>query len=235
MTPEPLYRQVKRHILERIAGHGLVEGAQVPSENELTRELGVSRMTAHRALRELTAEGVLRRVQGAGTFVAAAKPESALFDVRNIAEEIAARGGRHSAEVLQLSLERATSEAAMALEVKPGARLFHSLLLHRENGLPVQIEDRHVSPAFAPNYLKQDFTRATPNQYLMALQAPDAVEHAVEAILPDRRQQKLLEIAADEPCLLLTRRTWCQGQIVSRARLLHPGRRYRLVGRQEFR
>jgi GntR family transcriptional regulator, histidine utilization repressor len=235
VTPEPLYRKVKRHILERIAARALVEGAQIPSENELTRELGVSRMTAHRALRELTADGVLRRVQGAGTFVAAAKPESALFAVRNIAEEIAARGGRHSAEVLHLGATRATTEEAMALEIKPGARLFHSLLLHRENGLPVQIEDRYVSPAFAPNYLKQDFTRATPNQYLMALRAPDAVEHAVEAILPDRRQQKLLDIAADEPCLLLTRRTWCQGLVVSRARLLHPGRRYRLAGRQEFR
>lgn len=235
MTPEPLYRKVKRHILERIAARALAAGAQVPSENELTRELGVSRMTAHRALRELTAEGVLRRVQGAGTFVAAVKPESALFEVRNIAEEIAARGGRHSAEVLHLGAGGATTEEALALEIKPGARLFHSLLLHRENGLPVQIEDRHVSPTFAPNYLKQDFTRATPNQYLMALRAPDAVEHAVEAILPDRRQRKLLEIAADEPCLLLTRRTWCQGQVVSRARLLHPGRRYRLAGRQEFR
>ena len=106
MIPEPLYRQVKRHILERIAARALIEGAQVPSENELTRELGISRMTAHRALRELTAEGVLRRVRGAGTFVAAAKPESALFEVRNIAEEIAARGGRHSAEVLQLNAER---------------------------------------------------------------------------------------------------------------------------------
>jgi len=235
MIPEPLYRQVKRHILERIAARALIEGAQVPSENELTRELGISRMTAHRALRELTAEGVLRRVRGAGTFVAAAKPESALFEVRNIAEEIAARGGRHSAEVLQLNAERATGEVAEALGLKSGARIFHSLLLHRENALPVQIEDRHVSPAFAPNYLKQDFTRATPSQYLMALQPPEAVEHAVEAILPERRQQKLLEIAAGEPCLMLTRRTWCQGQVVSRARLLHSGRRYRLAGRQEFR
>ena len=76
MTPEPLYRKVKRHILERIAARALAAGAQVPSENELTRELGVSRMTAHRALRELTAEGVLRRVQGAGTFVADTEPDA---------------------------------------------------------------------------------------------------------------------------------------------------------------
>jgi GntR family histidine utilization transcriptional repressor len=229
---EPLYRQVKRHILARIADGALAEGAQVPSENELTRALGVSRMTAHRALRELTSEGVLRRVQGAGSFVAAARPESALFEVRNIAEEIAARGARHSAEVLSLEAVRAGNEAAAAFAVKPGAKLFRSQLLHREDGVPIQVEDRLVSPGFAPAYLKQDFTRTTPNQYLMSLQAPDAVEHLVEAVLPDRRQQKLLSIAGDEPCLLMTRRTWCKGQVVSRALLL--GRRYRLAGRQEF-
>jgi GntR family histidine utilization transcriptional repressor len=233
MTDEPLYRQVKRHILERIAASALAEGTQVPSENELTRALGVSRMTAHRALRELTSEGVLRRVQGAGSFVAAAKPESALFEVRNIAEEIAARGGTHSAEILAIESCRANTEEAAAFSIKPGARLFHSLLLHRENGAPIQIEDRLVSPAFAPAYLKQDFSRTTPNKYLMGLQAPDAVEHLVEAVLPDRRQQKLLVVSADEPCLLMTRRTWCQGHVVSRALLL--GRRYRLAGRQEFR
>ena len=232
---EPLYRRVKRHILERIGSGALGEGAQVPSENELTRTLGVSRMTAHRALRELTAEGVIRRVRGAGSFVAAAKPESALFEIRNIAEEVAARGGRHSCDVLLLAVEKAGAEAAAAFGLRPGAKLFHSLLVHRENGQPIQIEDRLVSPAFAPLYLKQDFSRATPNQYLMGLRRPDAVEHVVEAILPERRLQKLLGIGAGEPCLMLLRRTWCAGQVVTRARLVHPARRYRLAGRQEFR
>jgi GntR family transcriptional regulator, histidine utilization repressor len=232
---EPLYRQVKRHVLEAIAAGSLGEGAQVPSENELTRAFGVSRMTAHRALRELTAEGVLRRVRGAGSFVAALKPESALFEIRNIAEEIAGRGNRHSCDVLGLAAEPADGETAIALQVKPGTRLFRSLLLHRENGTPVQVEDRVVSPGFAPVYLKQDFRRATPNQYLMSLRAPDRVEHVVETLMPDRRLQKLLEIAANEPCLVLTRRTWCASHVVTRARLVHPGSRYRLAGRQDFR
>src|ERR1700741_706229 len=109
---EPLYQQVKRHVLEAIAAGSLGEGAQVPSENELTRAFGVSRMTAHRALRELTAEGVLRRVRGAGSFVAAVKPESALFEIRNIAEEIAGRGNRHACDVLQLAAEGADAETA---------------------------------------------------------------------------------------------------------------------------
>ena len=108
---------------------------------------------------------------GRAAIVAGLKPESALFEIRNIAEEIAARGGKHSADVLLLTSEKASAEAAVAFDIKPGARLFHSLLLHRENGQPVQLEDRLVSPAFAPAYLKQNFTAATPHQYLMGAAA----------------------------------------------------------------
>src|SRR3546814_15779796 len=64
------------YIVTRILGGDWPEGNRVPSENELTRELSVSRMTVHRALRELTTEGWLERVQGAGTFVAPPKPQS---------------------------------------------------------------------------------------------------------------------------------------------------------------
>src|SRR3546814_2628957 len=59
----PLYQQVKDYIVTRILGGDWPEGNRVPSENELTRELSVSRMTVHRALRELTTEGWLERVQ----------------------------------------------------------------------------------------------------------------------------------------------------------------------------
>ncbi|MBV9697434.1 MAG: GntR family transcriptional regulator, partial [Gammaproteobacteria bacterium] len=67
------YHQVKHFVLEQIAGGTLVPGARVPSENVLVRTLGVSRMTANRALRELAADGVLVRVAGVGTFVADAR------------------------------------------------------------------------------------------------------------------------------------------------------------------
>src|SRR3989337_2601956 len=72
----PLYQQVKDYIVGRILAGDWPEGSRVPSENELTREQEVSRMTVHRALRELTAEGWLERVQGAGTYVAPPKPQS---------------------------------------------------------------------------------------------------------------------------------------------------------------
>src|SRR5207248_2564443 len=78
------YLQVKDFILERIAGGALRAGERVPSENELTRTLTVSRMTANRALRELAADGVLIRVAGVGTFVAEQRVHAHPLEVRNI-------------------------------------------------------------------------------------------------------------------------------------------------------
>ena len=66
---QPLYAKVKDHILENIRSGAWEAGRRVPSENELVESFGISRMTANRALRELTAEGFLSRVPGVGTFV----------------------------------------------------------------------------------------------------------------------------------------------------------------------
>ena len=137
----PLYQRVKDTIIDRILSGAWKEGARVPSENALTRELGISRMTVHRALRELTSEGWLDRTQGAGTFVAEPKPQSAVMEIHSIKDEIEARGHRHSAEVLLLRREPARALEAGLLALERGAPVFRSLILHRENGAPVQLED----------------------------------------------------------------------------------------------
>src|SRR5262245_57981731 len=78
----PLYYQVQHTILQRIARGEYAPGAQLPSESELSRELGVSRVTVREALRLLAQENRLLKVQGRGTFVAdnpRATPQSRNF------------------------------------------------------------------------------------------------------------------------------------------------------------
>src|ERR1700758_4494618 len=98
----PAYQGIKDFILARIHAGEWSEGHQVPSENELAREFNVARMTVNRALRELTADQVLTRVQGAGTFVAQPKYASTLVEIRSISDEIVARGHAYRADVLHL-------------------------------------------------------------------------------------------------------------------------------------
>ena len=96
---QPLYMQVKEHILDNIQSGTWAAGSRVPSENELVESFGISRMTANRALRELSADGYLARVPGVGTFVKEQTARTSLMELRNIAEEIAARGHKHSSRL----------------------------------------------------------------------------------------------------------------------------------------
>ena len=66
----PVYRQIKDAIMARIDNGDWPPGHMLPSENELAAQLGASRMTINRPLRELADNGVLKRVHGLGTFVA---------------------------------------------------------------------------------------------------------------------------------------------------------------------
>lgn len=227
----PLYAGVKQIILDRIHSGEWPPKHRVPSENELVLELGVSKMTANRALRELANEGELIRIQGVGSFVAERKGASALFEVRNIAEEIAERGHIHKASVVVLAQEAASPEIADALGLDIAAVVFHSLIVHSENGVPVQIEDRHVHPEAAPEYLEQDFSSITPNAYLSAVAPLSGSEHVVEATVPQAWECKLLMILKTEPCLMIRRRTWSARGMVSTVRIVYPGHRYRLESR----
>jgi GntR family transcriptional regulator, histidine utilization repressor len=231
--PLPLYERIKRSILRKIESGVWGPDHKIPSENELVRLLGVSRMTVNRAFAELAEDGVLVRVHGVGTFVGGGAALAPLMEIRNIAEEITERGHRHSALLLCREVALAPVEIAAQFGMATGRRLFHTIIVHAENDLPVQLEDRYVDPAGAPAYLDQDFMATTPNRYLTDVAPLSEGEHLVEAVLAEEWECRQLGIERTEPCLLVRRRTWSAGRLVSVARLLYPGGRYRLGGRFE--
>lgn len=228
---QPLYAKVKEHILENIRSGAWEAGRRVPSENELVESFRISRMTANRALRELTAEGFLSRVPGVGTFVREAPALSSLMELRNIAEEIAQRGHRYSSRVLAKSALDSNPALAEEFEDRALKRLFHIVIVHEENGVPVQLEDRYVNPLVVPDFLERDFADTTPTAVLLAAAPVDELEHTVEAALPTVEQQRLLDIDALEPCLALHRRSWSQGRVATVATLTYPASRYALYSR----
>jgi len=227
---KPRYQQLKDFIIEQIATGALQTADRVPSENELVESKSVSRMTANRALRELNDEGYVERVAGRGTFVSDFRSRSDLLEVQNIADEITRRGHTHTSRVLRQSLQHARGEIAKALHVEQGTDVFHLLLVHCEDGAPIQVEDRYVLASFAPDCLQQDFVTQTPSAYLTGIAPLQEAEQAVRASMPNPAIRKRLEMPADEASLVIIRRTWSAGRPVTFARLHHPGSRYELTG-----
>lgn len=230
-TDRPLYQQIKTAIAQKIETGIWQPGEKIPSENQLAAELGVSRMTINRPLRELTGQGLLKRVHGLGTFVAESPRHASLIELKPIAEEIAAAGRIHTANLLELTATRADSGLADRMMVNEGDNLFHVVMVHSQDGVPIQLEDRYVNPAVAPDFLDVDFTTTTPSQYLLGLFRPAELEHVVQAIMPDAKTAQLLSIPAGEPCLRLCRRTWENEAVVTAAHLVYPSSRYDLGAR----
>jgi GntR family histidine utilization transcriptional repressor len=226
----PAFQQIKDYILAEIhAGHWK-EGDAIPSEQALGKQFGVSRMTVNRAVRELTDEQILSRVQGSGTYVAQQKYQATLVEIKSIADEVRARGHAHRSELHLLERGKAGDTIAKQFGVKPGHALFHSIIVHFENEVPIQVEDRWVNAMVAPEYMQQDFSLVTPNEYLMVAAPLQGVTYSIEAVGAPREIADMLHVAPKEPCLVLHRKTLSKGQVASVVTMWHPGARYRFAG-----
>jgi GntR family histidine utilization transcriptional repressor len=169
-------------------------------------------------------------VQGVGSFAAHLSRVSSTLTIRDLHDEIVARGHTHQATVVIARQENATSELAAQFGLPPASAVFHTLIVHSENGVPLQCEDRYVNPACAPDYLKTDFQRITPTQYLLTVAPLWEAQYSIEAGAPTNHEAQLLGIGVHDPCLIVVRRTINRGVPITLARLVHPGARYQISG-----
>jgi GntR family histidine utilization transcriptional repressor len=227
----PLYERVERYILSKIDSGEWTASHRLPSEPELSRVLGISRMTINRAMRELARRNVIDRIPGVGTFVANAKTAPALIEVHNIADHIRSRGEVHGSRVLMLKSVVPPREVSLGMGLPEKQQLFRALIVHSANNVPVQFEDRYVLPSFAPDFLKQDFEQKTTTSYLFSISPPTESDLLIEAVAGKPEWCRSLGIEKGEPCLVVKRRTWVGPTITNYMTFVHPGSRYSLSGR----
>ena len=122
-------------------------------------------------------------------------------------------------------------DVCVGMGLRPNRRVFRAVIVHFADGLPVQLERRWVLPDFAPDFLVQDFTKTTTTEYLYSIMPPTDAEHEIEAVMPDRETARWLKMSREEPCLVVTRRTWVGNKLTSYMRLHHPGSRFSVAGR----
>ncbi|WP_353152672.1 histidine utilization repressor [Pollutimonas bauzanensis] len=229
--PLPAYQQIKNYVLEQIQSGAWQEGDLIPTELSLCDTFKVSRMTVNRALRELTNDQLLVRYKGSGTYVAQPKFQSTLIEIRSIAQDIRERGHRHSSRVISLNTLSASEAQARRFQIAPKSTLFHSVIVHYENDVPIQIEDRLVDAIVAPDYLDQDWQRMTPNEYLMRVAPLPTGLYTIEVRLPTKDIAEPLDIPLSQPCLVMDRTTFSSQAFTSHATMWHPGNRYKFAGK----
>ena len=227
----PMYRVIKNTVQQKIQRGEWLPGTQIPSENKLAADLNVSRMTVNRPFRELTAEGILKRVHGLGTFVAEPPRHASLIELRSISEEIEAQGKIHHSEILWLEEIPAKENVTKYFGIQLGEILFHLVAIHFQDGVPIQVEDRYVNPSLVPDFMQIDFNKLTATDYLIGKIKPDKMEHTVQAVMPDSLLRSRLVIPENEPCLQLKRRTWKNSAVVTSVNLTYPSSRYNLSSR----
>lgn len=182
-------------------------------------------------MRELADEGYLDRAPGIGTFVADVRSHGDLLRVTNIAEIIRNRSHEYDAKIVERTALKANAEICAKFNLPVHSKLFHSIIVHLDQGVPIQLEDRYINSAVAPDFMSIDLKLRTPTSYLMEISPPNEVEQQVQAIMPTKAERVLLQMRANEPCLLINRRTWIGSAVATVVRLYHPGSRFDLSGR----
>jgi GntR family histidine utilization transcriptional repressor len=227
----PLHAQIRRAIAGAILSGRIPPGGRVPSEAELMRLFGASRMTVHRAISDLASEGLVRRNRRAGTVATNESRGRAVFEIWDIGAEVRRAGGAYRHELLSRRLRDATAEDARRLGVARGARVLATTTRHLSDGTPVQLEERLINLAAAPAAEAECFAATPPGRWLLDHVPWTEAEHAISAENAPARVAERLNVAPGSACLVVERRTWNDDAPVTFARLWHPGARHRLVGR----
>ncbi|MBR0681837.1 UTRA domain-containing protein [Roseomonas eburnea] len=224
----PLHGQIRRALSGAILTGRIPPGGRIPPESELMTLFGASRMTVHRALAALAAEGLVRRNRRAGTVASPEARGRAVFEIWDIGAEIRAAGHAHRFEILSRAVRQAGDDE---LDLPAAARLLDIATRHLSDGAPMQVEERLINLAAAPAAAEEPFAATPPGRWLLDHIPWTEAEHAIRAVAAPARVARLLGMKAGDAALVVERRTWNGSVPVTFARLWHPGDRHRLVGR----
>lgn len=138
-SPVPLYRQLASHLEDEIRSGRLLPGARLPSETELTRHYGVSRITLRQAVTELVRKQLLARQQGKGTFVTAPAVRHDLRCSHGLLGSLFSQARGASARLLRYDLVVPPADIAALLALRPAERALRLDRLYLIDGRPVAL------------------------------------------------------------------------------------------------
>ena len=201
-SSSPLYHQLKQRIAADIERGTYPTGSRIPPEHELEQLYQVSRVTVRRALAELTAEGLLERKQGKGTFVSTPRERVQLKNLHSFHDCCRMNKVRPSTDVIHVKETAAGEKDAEELNLSAGSRVLETLRVRRADGVPVVLERNRFSMAYA--YLQdQDLTGSLYSLLRDYGVEPKLAVHDISLRFADEEEARLLETKEGTPLVCL--------------------------------
>ena len=223
-----MYLQVSHHLERWLKSDGARAGTALPSERDLAVQLGVSRVTVRQALSLLSAQGLLERRRGSGTFILPRRIEHPLSTLTSFSDDMRARGLTPGARILEFALAQATPQEAMTLNLGASSRVYRVRRLRTADGAPLAVESsvlpqERVGQLSAEGLSDRSLYALLSSRQLMPVRA---LRH-LRAVNADQEQATLLNIRPGAALLMTERVSWsADGLPIEMASAHYRGDRY---------
>lgn len=226
---EALYMRVRNDLLDRINRDEYAPGMALPSENELAKIYGTTRLTVRNALDGLVEQGLVRRIQGKGAFVCSRPGDQAGVGgvPAGFRASMRLKGLAPSVRVLAKSKRTAGEHFGRLFGIEPDDLLYCVRRLNSVNGTPVAIENTLVPMPLFPTIDTFDITAFSLYETYGMLGHPvDEAHQKLGIARLDAHDARLLQVEVGSPALLLECLSLdSDGRIIELARSVNCGRR----------
>jgi GntR family transcriptional regulator len=221
--------ETRNQVIDLIERTGV--GGALPSERQLSADLGVSRLTVRAALDELVREGYLVRRRGSGTFVREPKIAQELT-MTSFSEDMRRRGMTPASRTLSLTTTMAGAYLGRCLHVSPSERVVVAKRLRLADGESMAIETLHVPELLVPELTAKDLEQGSFYELLGDRYGITIVggTQTIEPTVTNEEESSALGVPLHSPAFQFERTTRSDtGEIVEFVRSIYRGDRYRLV------
>lgn len=198
----PLYERVVHGIRQLIEEKGLEPGDRIPNETELCRLFDVSRITVRKGVSLLSADGILEKRQGKGTYVGIPGVITGTAGISGFYESCRKKGMRASAQVIHVKMVKASELDALELGIGKNGEVLETLRIRLADNVPVMLEKNHFSRAYS--YLLDCDLEGSLYNLLRGYGAePGSAEHEISMRVPDSETASMLSVPEGFPLIFL--------------------------------
>lgn len=211
----PLYTQLYTVLLNAINNGEYAPGEFLPTEIDLVKRYGISRVTVRKSLDLLVQDGVISRRSGYGTYVNYPRVEQPLSTVMHFRQEMANRGLKPSSKMLRNELQNTDKTMAAALKISEQTKMICVERLRYANGEPMCIESSFLPYSVCPLVYQRDFSQDSLREFLAETYGivwKHAVQKIYSVLPPSRALADYLHIKISDPIFYVERVSYTQDE-----------------------